>query len=226
MSVTLEAVERQLRGFIGDIDPATKKGRKRAAILDVASKMFVEQGYRDTSMDQIAAAVGVAKGTLYLYFPQKIDLLFACTAREKLEWLPAFFDTLTGPGRAADRLKRFVVMLLLLPSRSPLMCRLLEGGTDMSEIVAQFPSELLREGEAQYTELIQPLLDELAGPGHRWNAVELSDRATVIAAIAAFAPMLRHDWLRRGMSGERFAAIVADLIVDGLRPASPKATEP
>ncbi|NJK33082.1 MAG: helix-turn-helix transcriptional regulator [Deltaproteobacteria bacterium] len=84
---------------MGDIDPATKKGRKRAAILDVATRLFGEKGYRDTSMDEIAAEVGVAKGTLYLYFPQKLDLLFAATARQKLEWFPLVIYPLQGPGR-------------------------------------------------------------------------------------------------------------------------------
>lgn len=226
MSVTLLEVERELQAYIGDTDPATKKGRRRTAILDVATKMFAEQGYRDTSMDGIAAALGVAKGTLYLYYPQKIDLLFACASREKLAWMPIMFDIVGGPGPAADRLKRYIIGILLLPSRSPLMCRLLDGDADMKEVMAGFPEGSLRRAEAMRTELLQPLLDELAGPDHRWNAVELNDRAAVITSTAFFAPLVRHEWVRGGMSPERFAAIVADLIVDGIRPPNSKGTSP
>lgn len=46
-------------------------------ILDVAQELFVEKGYRDTSMDEIAARVGIAKGTLYQHFPGKDDLVMA-----------------------------------------------------------------------------------------------------------------------------------------------------
>jgi TetR/AcrR family fatty acid metabolism transcriptional regulator len=51
-------------------------------ILQAAEAEFTEKGYRDTSMDEIAARVGVAKGTVYLYFPSKQDLVFALIERE------------------------------------------------------------------------------------------------------------------------------------------------
>lgn len=224
--VTILEVERELRALIGDTDPTTKKGRRRTEILDVATPMFAAQGYRDTSMDQIAAALGIAKGTLYLYYPQKLDLLFACASREKLAWVSIMFDIVSGSGQAADRLKRYINAILLLPSRSPLMCRLLDGDADLKVIMAGFPQGSLRRAEAMRTELLQPLLDELAGPEHRWNAVELNDRAAVISSIAFFAPLVQHEWVRGGMSPERFAAIVADFIVDGIRPSSSKGTSP
>ena len=51
-------------------------------ILQAAEAEFTEKGYRDTSMDEIAARVGIAKGTVYLYFPSKQDLVFALIERE------------------------------------------------------------------------------------------------------------------------------------------------
>lgn len=50
-------------------------------ILDVAEEMLAEKGYHDTSMDEIAARTGVAKGTLYQHFPSKEDLVFALFER-------------------------------------------------------------------------------------------------------------------------------------------------
>jgi AcrR family transcriptional regulator len=44
---------------------------KREAILAAATGHFTRFGYRRTSMDDIARAAGVAKGTLYLYFDSK-----------------------------------------------------------------------------------------------------------------------------------------------------------
>lgn len=40
-------------------------------LVDVATRVFVEQGYRRTQMADVAAALGVAKGTLYLYVESK-----------------------------------------------------------------------------------------------------------------------------------------------------------
>jgi AcrR family transcriptional regulator len=50
-------------------------------ILDVAEAVLAEKGYHDTSMEEIAARAGVAKGTLYQHFPRKEDLVFALFER-------------------------------------------------------------------------------------------------------------------------------------------------
>lgn len=54
---------------------------RAAMILDVAEEVLAEKGYHDTSMDEIAARTGVAKGTLYQHFPGKEDLVFALFER-------------------------------------------------------------------------------------------------------------------------------------------------
>lgn len=49
--------------------------------MDAAEEVFIEKGYHDVSMDEIAAQAGIAKGTLYLHFPGKKDLVFALFER-------------------------------------------------------------------------------------------------------------------------------------------------
>ena len=44
---------------------------KRSAILSAAKSTFIKDGYAATKMSDIAAAAGVAPGTLYLYFENK-----------------------------------------------------------------------------------------------------------------------------------------------------------
>lgn len=48
---------------------------KRKSILQAASKSFALFGYKATTMDQVAKIAKVGKGTIYLYFPTKEDLL-------------------------------------------------------------------------------------------------------------------------------------------------------
>lgn len=52
-----------------------KADLKRATLIEAAERIFVEKGYEATTMDEIAAAAGFAKGTLYHYFTTKADLL-------------------------------------------------------------------------------------------------------------------------------------------------------
>ena len=60
---------------------ASASARKRAAVLDAATRLFLESGYAATSMEQVAAAAGVAKQTLYNQFGSK-EALFRAIVEE------------------------------------------------------------------------------------------------------------------------------------------------
>src|SRR5437762_13441720 len=46
-------------------------------ILSAARRVFAEKGFKEATVDDIAESAGLAKGTLYLYFPSKRDLYLA-----------------------------------------------------------------------------------------------------------------------------------------------------
>jgi AcrR family transcriptional regulator len=59
--------------------------RNRAAILDAAARLFAAHGVEAVSMDQVAAAAGVGKGTLFRRFGDKAGLAAALLdARERV----------------------------------------------------------------------------------------------------------------------------------------------
>ena len=73
----------------------TKRGaeaaERRGRILDVAMRHFAEQGYRGARVEDIAAEVGVAKGTVFLDFASKEGLFLAAFQRA-VSKLPAWLD--------------------------------------------------------------------------------------------------------------------------------------
>lgn len=54
-----------------------RKLEVQRAIIDAGLRLFAEQGFSATTVDQITAAAGVAKGTFYYYFKTKEDLALA-----------------------------------------------------------------------------------------------------------------------------------------------------
>ncbi|MGY1712454.1 TetR/AcrR family transcriptional regulator [Geodermatophilus sp. SYSU D00758] len=57
-------------------------GRTRAGLLEGAARAFAEQGLRRSTMQSVAVAAGVAKGTLYNHFRTKDDVARALLAAE------------------------------------------------------------------------------------------------------------------------------------------------
>ena len=53
-----------------------RKQETRQAISDIATRMFVERGFEEVTIAQVADAAGVAKMTVTNYFPRKEDLVF------------------------------------------------------------------------------------------------------------------------------------------------------
>ncbi|HEY4032659.1 MAG TPA: TetR/AcrR family transcriptional regulator [Ktedonobacteraceae bacterium] len=65
-----------------------QRQERESLILQVAEEVLLEKGYTETSIDEIAARVGIAKGTVYLHFPSKEDLvvtIFALNMQTLLE---------------------------------------------------------------------------------------------------------------------------------------------
>ena len=50
---------------------------RTTGILEAARKVFAERGFHEATVDDIAEAAGVAKGTVYLYYQSKRDVYFA-----------------------------------------------------------------------------------------------------------------------------------------------------
>ncbi|HAY73208.1 MAG TPA: hypothetical protein DCY31_05040 [Ruminococcaceae bacterium] len=52
-----------------------KQQNKRTNILDAAYELFIEKSFNNTSIDDVVKSAGIAKGTFYLYFKDKHDLM-------------------------------------------------------------------------------------------------------------------------------------------------------
>lgn len=94
-----------------------RKDARRAAIVDAGLRLFLENGYDRCSVEQIAAEVGMARGTFYLYFPDK-GSLFAALAEQLYGPLVRILEETAEEQRrtpgAADQQALFMRMALKL----------------------------------------------------------------------------------------------------------------
>ena len=82
---------------------------RRADILAAAMAVFDERGFAAATIDAVAERAGIAKGSVYNYFPSKRDLFYhvldGAMASIKSELAPALEDEAVSP---AERLRRML----------------------------------------------------------------------------------------------------------------------
>ena len=77
---------------------------READVLAAALQLFARYGYKKTAMDEVAAAVGLSRQGLYLYFPTKEALFRAVIDHLLAQTLRAAEDALGQPGPLRARL--------------------------------------------------------------------------------------------------------------------------
>ena len=92
--------------------PAERKlerEQKREAVLLAAVRMFNAQGFHATSLDDVAASLGVSKPTIYHYLGNKDQVLLECVTRGVEQLREAADAAHAMPGTGLDRLRSFLV---------------------------------------------------------------------------------------------------------------------
>ncbi|WP_194819919.1 TetR family transcriptional regulator [Nocardia sp. XZ_19_385] len=74
-----------------------KKARTKAAIQTEALRLFTENGYENTTVEQIVASLDVSRATFFRYFPTKADLVLYDVVDNPLLRCAAQCDEHTGP---------------------------------------------------------------------------------------------------------------------------------
>ncbi len=71
---------------------------RRQAILDAAERLFVRHPDRMANVAEVAEAARLAKGTVYLYFPSKEEMLLALHERQVAQFFARLMARLMRPG--------------------------------------------------------------------------------------------------------------------------------
>ncbi|MDN3713943.1 TetR/AcrR family transcriptional regulator [Paracoccus cavernae] len=93
-------------GLPGDGQPAPEDNPKRRQILDGARRMFLAKGFEAASMQDVARAAKVSKGTLYVYFDSKEAMFESLVLAECSRMQQAIREIGSGAGAIGDELRR------------------------------------------------------------------------------------------------------------------------
>ena len=172
-----------------------KEGRHHA-ILDAAERLLVRLTGRGPSMADVADEAGLAKGTVYLYFPSKEELLLALLERN----IDGFFFALTGmlEGSAPLGIDQILALMQRKIVEPPLFLPL--AGRCLGWIGQGLPVEVAR---AFNTRMAGRL--ERAGAGLERHFQELSAGEGVVLLRHSYALILGCWQTARG-AATRYAA--------------------
>lgn len=95
--------------------------------LPAAAQLFAERGLNDTKIEDVAAATGIAKATLYYYFAGKDEIL-AFLLEDVLQQIANVVNEIVrAGGSGADRLRLVIAAQLRVMAQRPAACRALIG---------------------------------------------------------------------------------------------------
>lgn len=96
-----------------------RRTERRRAIMESAARLFAREGYAGCDMEAVAADCGIAKGTVYLYFPGKQELFLACSDWGMRQMQEAVLNAAQGDDDPFDRIARAVRAYLLFFDEHP-----------------------------------------------------------------------------------------------------------
>jgi AcrR family transcriptional regulator len=179
--------------------------------MEAAEQMFYERGYADTSMDDVADAVGLLKGSLYYYMNSKEDLLYRIVddvhniVQTKLDDACARDDL-----RALDRLLLLVTDQVDYNARH--VTRIAVYHHEWRRLEGDRLNEIRRRRRQQELMVIG-LLEEAKREKSVASTVD-----TKLGAASVFAVMIwPYTWYRPGtISPTQLATFCADFVKNGL----------
>lgn len=137
--------------------------RRRAAdrpaeILDAALTVFVTKGFAATRLDDVAAAAGISKGSLYRYFDNKAELFKAMVRAMLVSTIRNAADEVARQPSSIDALDAFLGQMKQVandPRRSAIPKLVISESGNFPEIAQFYLAEVIGPALAQLTALIR-----------------------------------------------------------------------
>lgn len=148
--------------------------RQETAVFEAAIRLFAERGYEDVSLGDIAAEVGLARSSLYRYFPDKAHILLRWYRAELPAQIARSEELLSVDGAPIERIRGWVDDQLDYAARPE--HRLI---ATLAQIAPELDAPTRAELAAAHQHLLAPLDAVLRDAG----VARAADRAAVTELI-------------------------------------------
>jgi AcrR family transcriptional regulator len=182
---------------------------RRDELTREAARLFAERGFHGTSMDALAHALGVQKGSLYSLIGSKQELLFE-TMREGAHAFHAALDDIPEDAPAAERIR------LALRGHLRVVAEQLDVATvfirEWRYLEDRYRTEILDE-RRRYEERFRELFREGVETGELRVDLDAGAAALLTLSAANWA----YTWLRQAADTDGLADRFTSILVDGIR---------
>ncbi len=183
----------------------------RARVLDAAVELFARQGYDGTSVAQVVAQAGVAKGGFYHHFASKEDLLYEVYGDLITRQLAAMDEILARELPAADTLRALIADLVVSTAASARPA--LVFWREMHRL-GDARTEQYRRERRRYHDRVKRLIREAQASGEFARVASADTVTFTIFGVVNEMPV----WYRPGgrTRPAQLATEIADLVLSAL----------
>jgi AcrR family transcriptional regulator len=194
--------------------------RRHVEVLEAAARVFHEKGYESTSIQDIAEAVGILKGSLYYYIRSKEDLLYEIIKAVHEDALANIKHIEEMEGDSLQKVRAFITSHLIFNAKNL---------TKMGVFFHDFRSlsgerrQTIVEARDIYDELVRRLIRE--GQEQKIICPDIDPKSATFAIMGTLNWI--YQWYKPDgkLSAVAIADEFADLIVNGLA-CTPKTHRP
>ena len=183
---------------------------KRIAILETAAHLFLERGYRSTSLRELAALLKITKPALYYYFQNKEQILLECYRAGITSIEGLLQEGRLDGGSGLVRLEKYLrVYATAIVSHDFGRCVAMLDDSELSAVARREVRALKRRIDASIR-------------GYVEDGIADGSIANCNPKLAAFAAAGAINWIgtwyrpEGGMTGDEIAAGFAELLTRGL----------
>lgn len=184
---------------------------RKAKIIEAAKKSFSMFGFKGTTVDQIAKIAGVGKGTIYLYFENKEELLHAIVLTLAAEMKRVAEEAIGSKATLCERLHSAIYAVLMFRKEHALLMKLSD---EFREIGTQAAQDALVELENEMVAYVKSLLEKAI----QMQSIKPCDPEITAFVMFRMYVSLIFDWEKRHepLSNERISELFQLYWIEGL----------